>query len=230
MTRLLSLMVTCSVLGSAIGAQVNKKLTYVDLQPQANQKLTDNFGSGAEGNDLGDLPRGEQTFEGVKFKIDEGLVHLGSKLLKEERPDKVEGIKVGQAFARLHILHACCYGNGMVIGQEGMAGDPLFVADGTRIGEYKLHYEDGSTEVIPITYGQDVRDWWFTDNSKGVTRGKVVWQGDNERAKSLQSRVRLYLLSWENPKPGKKVTSIDYAKGNETAAAPFCIALTLEEK
>src|SRR5262249_6045471 len=152
-----------------------KKLTFVDLQPQANQKLTDNFGSGREGNNLTQLAKGEQTFEGVRFKVEDGFLQLGSPLLKEEKPDKLEGIKVGKAFTKLYILHATGYGNGTVIGQEGKEGDPLYVADGTQIGEYKVHYEDGSTEAVPIVYGQDVRDWWYTENLKGVSRGKVAW-------------------------------------------------------
>src|SRR5262249_24813460 len=190
MTRLLVGAVTWWCLSVAFANAGEAKFTAVDLQPQANQKLADNFGSGREGNNLAELPKGEQTFEGVKFKIEDGLIQLGSKLLKEQRPDKVEGIKVGKTFAKLHILHARCYGNGTAIGQEGKEGDPLFVPDDTLIGEYKVHYEDGSTEVIPVAYGQDVRDWWFTDNSKGVARGKVAWKGDNELAKSLVCRVR----------------------------------------
>jgi len=230
MAQFLAPITACCALGAVLAAPADKKFAYVDLQPQANQKLADNFGSGREGNNLAELPKGEQTFEGVKFKIEDGLIQLGSKLLKEQRPDKVEGIKVGKTFAKLHILHATCYGNGSMIGQEGKEGDPLFVPDDTLIAEYKVHYEDGSTEVIPVAYGQDVRDWWFTDNSKGVTRGKVAWKGDNELAKSFGGRVRLYLSTWENPKPAKKVVDIDYVKGKDTPAAPFCLAMTLEEK
>ncbi len=229
MARLLALIATSCALGTVSAALADEKFTYVDLQPQANQMLTANLGSGREGNNLAGLPKGEQIFGGVKFKVEDGFIQLGSALLKEPKPDKVEGIKVGKTFAKLHVLHATFYGNGTVIGQEGMEGDPLFVPDGTRIGEYKVHYEDGSAEAVPIVYGQDVRDWWYTENSKGVSRGKVAWEGDNEWAKSLGSRIRLYLGTWENPKPKKKVVSIDYVKGNDTPAAPFWVAMTLED-
>ena len=75
-----------------------------------------------------------------------------------------------------------------------------------------------------------MRDWWFTENSKGVTRGKVAWKGENDLAKGLGSQIRLYLTTWENPHPTKQVVSIDYLKMGETPAAPFCIAATLEEQ
>jgi hypothetical protein len=228
--RHLGVIVGCCLMGTVYAGSEDKKTTFVDLQPQANQDRTANLGSGREGNNLSELPGGEQTFKGVKFKVEDRFIQLGSKLLKEPKPDGVKGIKVGRAFARLQILHATIYGNGSVIGQEGVAGDPLFVPDGAEVGRYKVNYEDGSSEAVPIVYGQDVRDFWFTEATKGVTRGKVAWEGDNAWAKSLGSRLRVYLGTWENPHPGKKVAGIDYEKGDDTPAAPFCLALTLEDE
>lgn len=197
--------------------QAAEKFFHVDLQPKANQKLTDNFGSGTEGNNLAELPRGEQTFEKVKFKIGDGMLQLNSKLLKEQKAHIIEDIKVGQTFAKVHILQGTCYGN-------------KDVEDGTVIGEYKLHYDDGSTETIPIVYGQDVRDFWLAEAAQGVTRGKVAWTGDNEVAKKFNCRIRLYLTTWDNPNPQKSVTRIDYNKLNGTQAAPFCVAITLQQQ
>ena len=84
---------------------------------------------------------------------------------------------------------------------------------------------------IPVVYGQDVRDWWFTDKVKGVSRGKVAWQGENELTKEFGCRIRLYLTSWDNPHPAKKIASINYVKTQlDSPAAPFCVAITLEAK
>ena len=124
----------------------------------------------------------------MNFKIGSGVVELYSKLLPNERPKKVEGIKVGKSCAKLHILHATEYGN-------AAEGDSIFVKDGTKIAEYVVHYEDGKTETIPVVYGEDVRDWWFNENAKGVSRGKVAWTGDNDAATGLQCRIRLYLTT-----------------------------------
>jgi hypothetical protein len=207
------------VLGTLQAPQETKKLSYVDLQPKANQKLTDNF-AGDDGNSLASLPKGEQTLEKVKFKIADGLLQLGSKLLKEEKPDRVDGIQIGKVFAQLHILHATQYGSGLGV-----------IADDTEIAKYIVHYEGGGTETIPVVYGQDVRNWWYSANEKGVTRGMVAWKGENERTKKFPGRqLRLYLSTWENPHPTKNVVSIDYVKVGDTPAAPFCVALTLEEK
>jgi hypothetical protein len=187
--------------------------SFVDLQPKANQKLNEPFHSTTAGNTLESLGKGEKKLAGVRFKIGESCIQLGSKLV--EKPEKVEGIKVDRVFVKLHILHACGYSD---------------IPDGTVIGRYVLHYEDKKDETIEIVYGKDVRDWWFGPQDKEVERGKVAWTGDNEPAKAAGKRVRLYMTTWKNTKPDKKVVSIDYVSTKTTAGAPFCLAMTLQEK
>jgi RNA polymerase sigma factor (sigma-70 family) len=208
----------------------DKKLTSLNLQPASNHKRSDNLGSGRAGNDLSSLPGGRQTFAGVRFTIEDGFIQLGSRRQKERKPDKVEGIRVGRAFVKLHLLHATLYGAESIASKKGEEDVSQFVPDGTPIAEYRIRYEDGTTETILVVYGKDVRDWFFRDNSEGVTRGKVAWQGDNDLAKRLGCRIRLYLTTWENPHPNKRVRSIDYVKVGDTPAAPFWIAAELEHE
>src|SRR5262245_23134406 len=200
------------------------KFEPVDLKPYANQKRGESLGSGVEGNNLAKVPGGEQTLGGVKFKIEEGIIHLGSNVL-ERHPDKLLGIKVDAQAGKVHILHATCFGGG-----PNRPGNPLHVPDGTLIGEYRLTYDDKSTLTIPIVYGQDVRDWFYVEDEAGTERGKIVWNGENERASLLGAKIRLYLTSWKNPHPDKKILTIDYlGKKDETPAAPFCVAISLEK-
>jgi hypothetical protein len=212
-------------MGVAWATPVDRELVYIDLNSKVNQKLTENLGTGAEGNNLKELPTGEQAFGDVKFKIGDGLIHLGSKVL-DKLPEKVEGIKIDGKLAKLYILHATSFGGG-----PNKEGDPWFVKDDTHIGEYRVNFEDKSSEMIPIVYGQDVRDWFYVEGEKDLTRGKIVWKGENVRATQVGAKIRLYLTTWENPKPDKKVISIDYVgRKDETVAAPFCVAMTLERK
>ncbi|MFH1923811.1 MAG: HEAT repeat domain-containing protein [Planctomycetota bacterium] len=194
------------------------KLTYVDLRGKANQKLAEGFHGGTVDNNLAELPEGEQTFAGVRFKIADGLIQLGGKNLPD-KPEQVEGVPVDNQFTRLYILHSTGY----------TKRTPHDVADGAMIGQYKVHYEDKTEEIIPIVYGEDVRDWWNIDRSKAVTRGRVVWVGSNAPTRSRNMKLRLYLTVWENPHPDNKVISISYVSTNTTAAAPFCVAMTAEE-
>jgi beta-galactosidase len=148
-------------------------------------------------------------------------------------PQAVEGIPVGFCLDKLHLLHATEFG---AFGDES---HPFFVKDGTHIGDYKIHYADGSTATIPIVYGEDVRDWWYWEKSKdksltgtvftvpvGVKRGKVAWTGKNADAGQYDVPLRLYLTNWDNPKPNVRVTTIDYVSVGQTAAGPFCVAIT----
>ncbi len=199
----------CLLALPALAAE-GRRATYVDLGPQANQKLTESLGN--EGNNLAALPTGEQTFAGVKFKVGDGLIQLAGKNAPD-KPEKAEGIKVGATCSRLYFLHACHWS----------------AADDAIIGYYTVTYDDRSQETVPIVYGKDVLDWWYTDDSKEPTRGKVGWKGTNDNATASGAKVRLYVTTWKNPEPTKKIARIDFGSTNATEAAPFCVAITAEE-
>jgi hypothetical protein len=223
MTRASVLAGICCFLGLATAFAGEKTFTYIDLKDHVNHKMGDQ-NDDAEGNDC-PLPPGEQTIEGVKMTIGERVMLLGSKAAGN-RPEKMEGIKVGRKFARLYILHATVFGGG-----ANVAGTQFHVADDTFVGAYQINYEDKSSESIAIEYGKDVRDWWFRDAEKETSRAKVAWKGDNRLAAQYSCRLRLYLTEWKNPKPDLKVVSIDYlGRKDETVAAPFCVAITAEEE
>jgi beta-galactosidase len=183
---------------------------YIDLQPKANHKLTDNFHTpDSVGNNLAELPKGVQKFAGVKFLIGNSLIQLASPKVPN-KPAKVEGIAVSKFFTKLHILHATGY----------------TVTDGILIGKYVIHYEDRTTAAIRIVYGKDVLDWWNIHPTKVATRGKVAWEGKNQNTAS----IRLFLTTWQNPHPRKKVVSIDYLSTQTSDAAPFCVAMTVQTR
>jgi hypothetical protein len=96
------------------------------------------------------------------------------------------------------------------------------------VAQYRVRYEDGSEQVIPVVNGQDIRDWFNVDAGKPATRASVVWTGSNPYAKSRNLSLRLYLSVWKNPQPDKKVVSIDFVS-TKTPASPFCVAMTVEE-
>jgi hypothetical protein len=198
----------------------NKKWVFIDLQAQANQKLKDNFHYECPNapNSLGELPTGEQNLAGVKFKIGESCIQLGSKRLTD-KPEKAEGIKVDKKVTKLHFLHAAGFGS-----PEGQG------PDGAIIGEYAVKWDDESSVTIPIVFGKDVLDWWYKEGAAAPTRAKVAWKGENEFAKGQDFKLRLYLTTWENTKPDKKIVSIDFSSTMETDCAPFCVAMTGEEK
>jgi hypothetical protein len=116
---------------------------------------------------------------------------------------------VDRNVTKLHFLHA-----------TGYRTEP-----DTVIGKYVIQYEDNTKAEIEIVYGKDVVDWWNYPCAPGTSRGKVAWKGENEASKGFNATLQLFLMTWENPHPKKKVASIAYLS-TQTDAAPFCVAIT----
>jgi hypothetical protein len=105
----------------------------------------------------------------------------------------------------------------------------------------KVNYDDDSQEVIPIVYGEDVNDWWYIPGTphhdRTPKRAKIAWEGSNAVTKNISEQanlkavVRLYLTTWTNPKPNKKVKSLEFASANaQLPSAPFCVAISAEKE
>ena len=78
-----------------------------------------------------------------------------------------------------------------------------------------------------MAYGRDVVDWWAYPNQVAPTAAKVAWEGENEPAKTYEAKIRLYLTTWKNPHPKKRVVSLDFvATATDTNAVPFCVAIS----
>jgi hypothetical protein len=123
-------------------------------------------------------------------------------------PKEITGIKVAQTCRLLHSLHAAGWSS----------------PDDTQIGTYVVHYANGAKQLIPIVYGQDVRDWNAdNDSSTKVKRGLVVWNNINKAG----LHVRLFRTTWVNPMPETEITTLDYLS-NMAEAAPFLLAITAE--
>src|SRR5207249_4219939 len=133
-------------------------------------------------------------FWGFRSRVGQGILHLGSKFLPNQ-PEKISGIKVGQKFARLHILHASAY----AVDTEEIL-----------VGSYTVHYGDGSTQTIPIMNGTDVCGWWNRPGAPVPRDGQVAWEGVNDCASRNGASVRLFMSTWDNPHPAKTVMRVDY--------------------
>jgi hypothetical protein len=57
----------------------------------------------------------------------------------------------------------------------------------------------------------------------------VAWKGTNDAVKKQGITLHLFLATWDNPQPTKKVVSIDFDSTADTPCAPFCVAMTVEE-
>ncbi|MCA9015132.1 MAG: hypothetical protein KDA77_07345 [Planctomycetaceae bacterium] len=222
MTRLLLMSLICCGLNLPFAYAEEKETEFVqiDLSGKFTQSMKKKF---AEYDKLS-LPPDKYFFGDVEFQIGKGIIQLGS-LYKKDSPDMVVNIEVNQKFGKLHLLHGTAFGGG-----ANVAGTAGYVQDGTRVGEYIIRYADNTKVVIPIVYGEDVRDWWFLEGEKPPSRSRVVFESDNKAAARVNCRVRFYMTTWKNPHPDKKVITIDFiGRKTETAAAPFCMAMSHEK-
>jgi hypothetical protein len=123
----------------------------------------------------------------------------------------------GGSFQRIHLVH------GGILWPIGSAD-----LEGRSVAALVFHYADGGRSEIEIVYGRHVREWEANpDSGSEVTEGEVVWEGSNPVVALAGDSVRLYQTSWDNPRPGEPVTSIDYVS-RLTAFAPFLVAMTVE--
>ena len=136
------------------------------------------------------------------------------------------GIPVLQSAAQLHFLHAA-----MIPGRNASTV-------GEEIGQYLVHYADGSSEVLLIRAGIDVDDWKPTrepplddteiiPTPEGVMAAPVVGWGGFAGAGMDEVTTTLFVTSWTNPKPDVRIESIDFTSSGGRTIRPFLVALTL---
>jgi hypothetical protein len=190
--------------------------TLVSLSARYNATLTKAWHPpgvpDSEFNDLSSLPRGVQTLDEVPFDC-RGILQLAGRQAPAF-PEKAEGIEVGTAASRLHVLHA-----------TGWSAAP-----GATVASFTVHFKDGKQAEIPVVFGDDVSDWWqYPAVRFRGTKGKAVWVGSNPAARANGASLKLYKTSWENPRPEVEIVRVDYVS-RMTTAAPFLIAVTAEKK
>ncbi len=187
-------------------------LRFLDLQPVANEPLDQ--GPLPNGDDLAELPLGVRKLGGMWYSVGPKMSHLRASV-QARLPKSAEGIKVGSRCVRLYILH----------------GTQYEVMPGTTIGHYTVHYADGSSEEIPIVYGEDLSVWKTWNGGPGkTTRAQVAWKGKNQQIElNPEAYVFLFERVWTNPHPDRVVESIDF-ESSVTDCSPFLIAVTAETR
>ncbi len=162
-------------------------------------------------NDLAALPTGPATLGGVTFDL-RGVVQLATSAPEMQGwfPQRITNLIVGRTCQRLHFLHAAT--------SDGSIG--------SKIGRYVLHFADGRQFERELRLHRDLGPWWGrTDQSK--TTAPVVWTGDNATSRAAKMKLRLFMLTVENPFPETTLSGLDFVS-DQKSSAPFLVALTTE--
>jgi hypothetical protein len=169
---------------------------------------------GAPTNDLAALLPGVQRFNGVSFDV-RGLIQLSSRNLENQGgrfPRLIDDLAIGQKAQRLHFLHGAVWAS----------------LTGTPIGRYVVHYDDGGTQEIRLVFGRDLREWWVSPTQQPLTTGAALaWEGTNPASKGAGFRLRLFQMTWINPRPAVSIARIEFESFMESSA-PFLLAITAD--
>jgi len=194
-----------------------ERCTPLDISAAANVGFRDEIADDGKGgwfdqgeNDFAAMPLGKITAAGVPFTVIDPAANAGRAAvvlrgtMRPGFPAEVRGIPVNAAAKQLYFLHTCGW-------------DPK---PGERVLSYLVHYEDGTTEEIPVRYRNEIGSWW----GGAVDQAKIAVESSN----AVHSPVQLYCLRWRNPHPDKIIRTLDAVSAN-TPGVPAIVAVTLEK-
>ncbi len=187
--------------------------SMVDLADHYLNALDDEIHN-KPGNTLSALPMGVQTFAGTAFDV-RGVIQLAGKdsleITHVVYPEAVRGIAVHVKGEELHVLHAAAWAP-----EDGQL----------EIGAYVLHYANGASRNIPITYHTTTSDWWAQPADPTPSDAPVAWEGSNPRVEDMGFVLRLFKFSCPNPLPGIEIESLDFVS-HLVHSAPMLLAVTV---
>ncbi len=127
-----------------------ERFYFVDLGKHANLLLTQPPAPDASDGTLTELERYVASLDRtltvgqIPVRVPPSYVQLRGEQVPGF-PERVTGIKVDCRAGKVHFLHGCAW-----------------VQDGSTkpVGTYTFHYDDGTSEAMPIIQGRHLRDWW----------------------------------------------------------------------
>lgn len=177
--------------------------SYVSLSSLANQTYSDESPAGdGQGGwaDFGteniansNFQTGEQVIGGIPYQLpatmtDPAVMMIaGGSTIRPNLPVSLTGIPVNQKFSKIGFLHTLMYPT---------------APSGTTIGNYIIHYSDGTQVDQPIVFQQNIDDWYVPSiNPAVVIAKKYTMTNGGERA--------VFNTLFTNPNPGKTIATID---------------------
>ncbi|MFN3728221.1 MAG: hypothetical protein ACK4XJ_00715 [Fimbriimonadaceae bacterium] len=137
------------------------------------------------GNDISQLPAGDQEFGGVPFAIP-----MDGAVLVAEAKALAMDIPIHGRIGCMYLLHAVSQ-----IGASKVACAVRWV------------YEDGSRASCYLKAGEHVTGWWYPEPPPGhVERTRLAWRGPND----VCPNVGLCWYALDNPCPEREVSHVEF--------------------
>jgi len=162
-----------------------------------------------EGDDLRNLPKGEQTFAGIRFNVIDPEKNNRRSVVAVSKqkgfPPTVE-INVNDTSACIYLLHT--------------SSKP---ASENIVGAVKILYDDGSSRLQYILMDKQLTYWWFS--SLKTDYSGIAWYGKN----TVSEGVGLSWCAINNPEPHKKINKL-VLQSPEGDGIYTVFAITLSDK
>jgi hypothetical protein len=162
-----------------------------------------------EGDDLGNLPTGEQTFAGIRFKVIDAEKNNARSVVAVSKqkgfPSSVE-INVNDTAGCIYLLHTSAKPSSENI-----------------VGAVKIVYEDGSSKLQYILMDKQLTYWWFPELKTDYSG--IAWYGKN----AMSEGVGVSWCAINNPEPHKKISKF-VLQSPEGDGIYTVFAITLADK
>ncbi|MFP4223873.1 MAG: right-handed parallel beta-helix repeat-containing protein [Phycisphaeraceae bacterium] len=159
-----------------------------------------------------DVPRGEVELAGQDWQIAPEPVRVAS-----DEAETVE-LEFGETRAsHLRFLHTFKPGEALAEYRAKVALAHRKVdlpPEYPTVLRYRVSYEDGETLTIPVRFGEGIEEWYRVHGVGPMLWAKAVWQKD--LAPHSGEMAVLYAMTWPNPRPDRKIRSIEALGGPET--------------
>ncbi len=186
----------------------------VDLAAWANLGLAGDPVQGwmGHGSVMAQFPTGKGFLAGIPFRIltadenDERQVIALRGSARPDYPGEVKGIKLGLRARALHFLQTSAWTG----------------PDGAEAAAYVIHYDDGTTQRIPLRVGVEIADWYV--DPAPLPYAEVAWRGT---ASDKPGPIGVLDLRWANPYPEKTLATLDCVSASGQTVTVL-MALTAE--
>jgi hypothetical protein len=187
-------------------------LANMDIHSKGTTGVPGWMGLGDEGNDMRNLPTGQQTLRGIPFEIPDPLQNgrraaIGISSQNKALPPQVEVLLKKKA-AAIYLLHAA----------ESKSGSGI-------VAGLRFEYADGTHAGVYIVNGRNISYWWFP-TLKAENAG-IAWRGAN----GVVGDVGVSWAAIPNPSPEKVIDRITFnssLEGNAYAVMGITLADRME--
>jgi len=164
----------------------------------------------------GEVHVDNKIFKLTKHKSGECAIAVGVQGTGENPlPGKISGIQINEDVSSLIFLHACA----KPAGNQKSYFDIFNTFDTSDLlGWYKIIYEDGFIEIIPIQYGVNILEWnpgggksYDTrEGDTGSPQQAYCYEADAVNCSSdMQNNpITFYAFEWVNSRFGKKIKEV----------------------